>query len=250
MAHFHQFLALSPRPVARGLRALRRGVRNFTLPAPRVVVKPMLWSFLAVRLVYYCAVRLFICEPLFKASCKQYGRGVRTDVYIHFIQGQGDIILGDDVLIDGKCSFTFASRYTTHPTLEIGDHSGVGHNCSFTIGNRITIGRFCRLASDSCLFDSSGHASDPTARQTGTPAPEQDVRPIVIADNVWIGRSCIIYPGVTIGEGSIVSAGSVVVGTVPPYTVVAGNPARKIATLPRPAADGVQPTRPSRPIAV
>jgi acetyltransferase-like isoleucine patch superfamily enzyme len=250
MSRVHRFLAVSPHPAARWARALRRGVRNFTLPAPRVVVKPMLWSFLAVRSVYYFAVRVFVCEPLFKASCTQYGRGLRTDVYIHFIQGKGELILGDDVLIDGKCSFTFASRYSAHPTLEIGDHSGVGHNCKFTIGKRITIGRFCRLASDTLLFDSSGHASEPAARQAGKPAPEQEVRPIVIADNVWIGQSCIIYPGVTIGEGSIVSAGSVVVGTVPPYTVVAGNPARKIATLPLPGADSVQPARPSQPVAV
>ena len=46
----------------------------------------------------------------------------------------------------------------------------------------------------------------------------------------------LIFPGVTIGEGSVVSAGSVVVSDVPPYTIVAGNPARKIGVLTRPEA--------------
>ena len=243
MSDLYRFLAVSPHPAARGLRALRRRLKRFTLPAPRVVAKPMLWAYLAVRAVYYFGLRVFICEPIFKAYCKRYGRGVRTDVYVHFITGKGDIILGDDVMIDGKCSFTFASRYAAHPTLEIGSHSGVGHNCSFSVGKRITIGDHCRLASNTCLFDSSGHASDPAARRAGAPPPADEVRPIVIEDNVWIGRSCIIYPGVTIGEGSIVSAGSVVVGTVPPYTVVAGNPARKIARLPQPGVENGQPTR-------
>jgi acetyltransferase-like isoleucine patch superfamily enzyme len=246
MSSFYRFLSVSPHLVARGVRALRRAGRGFTLPAPRILTRPLLWSFLAVRSVYYFVMRVFICEPLFKAYCKQCGRGVRTDVYIHYITGKGDIILGDDVLIDGKCAFSFASRYTAHPTLEIGDHSGVGHNCHFNVGKRITIGRYCRLASNVCLFDSSGHASDPGARRTGAPPREEDVRPIVIEDNVWIGRSCIIYPGVTIGTGAIVSAGSVVVGDIPSYTVVAGNPARKVATLRRPEAEGLPPAQPAQ----
>nr|WP_276612123.1 DapH/DapD/GlmU-related protein [Kineococcus vitellinus] len=51
-------------------------------------------------------------------------------------------------------------------------------------------------------------------------------RPIVIEDDVWIGAGCIVLPGRRIGTGSIVGAGSVVVSDVPPWTVVAGNPAR------------------------
>jgi acetyltransferase-like isoleucine patch superfamily enzyme len=57
------------------------------------------------------------------------------------------------------------------------------------------------------------------------------VKPVRIHDNVWIGRNAIVHPGVTIGEGSIVSAGAVVMSDVPPMSIVAGNPARKIGTL-------------------
>lgn len=49
---------------------------------------------------------------------------------------------------------------------------------------------------------------------------------IVIADDVWIGMNCLILSGVTIGQGAIVGAGSVVVKDVPPYSIVGGNPAR------------------------
>ena len=48
--------------------------------------------------------------------------------------------------------------------------------------------------------------------------------PIIIHDNVFIGRSSIIMPGATIGEGSIIGAGSVVRGNIPPFSVVVGNP--------------------------
>jgi len=62
-------------------------------------------------------------------------------------------------------------------------------------------------------------------------------RAVKIGNNVWIGFDCVILPGVTIGDGSIVGCRSVVAEDVPPYTVVAGNPARVIKTLPRTGAE-------------
>lgn len=56
-------------------------------------------------------------------------------------------------------------------------------------------------------------------------------QPILIQDNVWIGFDACVLPGVTIGEGAVVGARSVVVENVPPYTVVAGNPARVVRQL-------------------
>ena len=53
-------------------------------------------------------------------------------------------------------------------------------------------------------------------------------RPITINDNVWIATGAIVLPGVTIGEGAVVGAGSVVTKDVEPWTVVAGNPAKFI----------------------
>lgn len=227
----YQKLAVSNHPAAQTLRKVRRGVHRFTLPAPSFLIRPILWGFLALRSAYYFVLRVFIAEPMFKAYCKQYGRGVRTGIFIHWIQGKGDIVVGDDVIVDGKCSITFAVRFTAHPTLSIGDQTGIGHNCSFTIARQITIGKNCRIASDVFMFDSSGHPSNPEARRAGLTPTEEDIHPITIGDNVWIGRRAIICPGVTVGEGSIVSAGAVVMNDVPPYTVVAGNPARKIASL-------------------
>jgi acetyltransferase-like isoleucine patch superfamily enzyme len=81
------------------------------------------------------------------------------------------------------------------------------------------------------MFDSAGHPTNPADRLAGLPTPVDDVQPITIGDNVWIGGSCIIYPGVTIGNGSVISMGSVVTANVPANVLVMGNPARQILSL-------------------
>jgi acetyltransferase-like isoleucine patch superfamily enzyme len=90
------------------------------------------------------------------------------------------------------------------------------------------------------MFDSSGHPADPQTRLAGLPPDADDVKPITIGDNVWIGGRAIVYPGVTIGAHSVVAAGSVVTSDVPPCTVVAGNPARRVGQLPTPEYDFVE----------
>jgi acetyltransferase-like isoleucine patch superfamily enzyme len=230
-------LSTSDSRAARSVRQVRRAVSTFTLPTPLYLVRPALWMFLAVRGVLYFLYRVLVCEPLFKASCTSCGRGVRTDVFIHWVRGKGNLIVGDYVLMDGKCSITFAARYVPDPTFIIGDHSGIGHGCNFAIGKRITIGRHCRIAAGVWMFDSPGHPVDPEARRAGVPATAADVLPITIGDNVWIGGRSIIHPGVTIGDNSVVSAGSVVMSDVPANAVVAGNPARAVMATRRHAME-------------
>lgn len=208
-----------------------RGTRRFTLPAPRLIVRPIVAVFLALRATYYVLVRVLLCEPFFKSYCTSYGRGVRTGVFLHWIQGHGRLEVGDDVIVDGKCSILFAARYTAQPTLRIGSHTGIGHGCSFTVGNAITIGDHCRIGTFVTMFDASGHSSDPALRLADAPAAAASVRPIVIERNVWIGTGAVIFPGVTVGENSVISAGAVVVTSVPPNSLMLGNPARRMAAV-------------------
>ncbi|MBV9670389.1 MAG: acyltransferase [Acidobacteriales bacterium] len=204
-----------------------------SLPTPRIIVRPLLVAFESVRAGTHFLRRVFIAEPLFKAYCSDYGTGVRTGIFVHWIQGKGDISLGDGVLFDGKCSIKFAARYSERPSLKVGSHSGIGHACSFTIGKAITIGNHCRIAQGVTMFDSPGHPLDPVARRNGNPAPFEDVRPISIGNNVWIGAHSIIFPGVTIGDNSVVAMGSSVMTNVPPNSFVSGNPARVLKALAR-----------------
>jgi acetyltransferase-like isoleucine patch superfamily enzyme len=200
------------------------------MPVPRVLVTPVLWGYLAGRSVIHFARRVFIAEPLFRAYVSERGEGLHTGIYVHWIDGVGDIIVGKNVTFDGQSSIRFASRFVDRPKLIVGDGSALSHNCQITIGKQVKIGKHCRIASEVLIADSSGHPSEPSSRLAGAPPADEDVRPVTIGDNVWIGRRAIIMPGVTIGEGSVIASGAVVMTDIPPHTVAAGNPARRVAT--------------------
>ena len=72
--------------------------------------------------------------------------------------------------------------------------------------------------------------------RNGTKGPEY-AKPITIGSDSWIGGAAVILPGVTIGEHCVVGAGAVVTRDVPPYCVVAGNPARVVRRLSPPGGD-------------
>ena len=224
-------IAFSDHWAARHLRTLYRAPRRFSLPLPRFLLVPLRVVYEAVRAGFYFVRRVFWAEPLLKSYCSSYGKGLRTDIFVHWVEGKGEIVAGDNVLMDGKCSINFAARYANPPRLLIGDNTGIGNQCQITIGKEISIGKNCRIASHVIMFDAPGHPIEPFARMRGDAAPDADVKPIHIGDNVWIGRGAMIFPGVTIGDHSVVAAGAVVMTDVPSNTIVAGNPARKTGVL-------------------
>jgi acetyltransferase-like isoleucine patch superfamily enzyme len=228
----YHYLATSPGPLPKAARRLKRDVAELSVPIPAPVVRPFLWSYLLAREVYELLLRVFVAQPFLRASAARCGPGLRTGHRIHFVQGHGDIVLGSNVLLDGKVTITFAATFAERPTLEIGDRSALGDGTVLVVGKRVTIGNHCKISGSTMIFDSSGHPADPEARRKREPPPADEVRPVTIADDVWIGKECIVFPGVRIGKGAIVSAGSVVRRHVPPYAVVAGNPAEVVYWLP------------------
>jgi acetyltransferase-like isoleucine patch superfamily enzyme len=237
LAALYHYLATSDGRLPQAVRRLKNGVDTFAVPAPQAVVKPLLWSYLAARGAYEFGLRVFVAQPFLQAYCKECGPGLRTGRFVHFVQGQGDIVLGSNVWLDGKSTITFAASFTERPTLSIGDNTAVGNDTYFIVGKSITVGKNCNISGTTMIFDSNGHPSDPVARRNHEPPPPEQVRPVTIGDDVWLGKDCTIFPGVRIGDCAIVSAGSVVRRHVPPYAVVAGNPAQIIFRLPRPSPE-------------
>lgn len=237
MAGLRRTLATSDHVLVRFLRATRRGGQRFSLPLPRILIIPMRMVYVGVRACWHTAMRICVAQPIFESYCANVGRRFRTGVFVHWVNGRGTIIVGDDVLIDGKCSFSFAARFTDAPTLRIGDRTGINHACSFVVGREISIGADCRISGGVSMRDSPGHPTNPDARREGQPPDPDAVKPIVIEDNVWIGEHAIVHPGVRIGRDSVIASGAVVTTDVPPGTLVAGNPGRRVGTVYRQQPD-------------
>lgn len=91
----------------------------------------------------------------------------------------------------------------------------------------ITIGKNCLIAANCQIFDGSGH--DLSFSDVENRINTRGVsKPVLIEDNVWIGINSIILPGVTIGNGSVIAANSVVTKDIPPMVLAGGNPAKII----------------------
>ncbi|KAM0344570.1 hypothetical protein ACHAPU_007344 [Fusarium lateritium] len=107
--------------------------------------------------------------------------------------------------------------------ITIGHHVVIGRNCTINDVCEVKIGDNCVIGPNVSIF-TAGLPIDPKKRQGGQ--GPQVGKPITIEQDCWIGGGAIILPGRTIGKGSTVGAGSIVTKDVPPFTVVAGNPAR------------------------
>lgn len=109
--------------------------------------------------------------------------------------------------------------------VHIGDRSTIGHNSVLVSRERIQIGNDCMLAAFCYVLDVDHEFADPQK-----PIPQQGLRikPVIVGNDVWVGAGTFILRGVTIGDGAVVAANSVVTEDVPPYSVVAGSPARVI----------------------
>jgi acetyltransferase-like isoleucine patch superfamily enzyme len=168
-----------------------------------------------------------------------------------------------------ETSASFASFRSTLPeAMQIGEGAAAYAGCQFDVGagGKVTIGRYALL--NACLITADElvvigdyamigwlvsiadseivpmdvqsrraalvRAASGADRRIPRSAPPQPVR---IGPNTWIGFESCIAPGVTVGEGSIVGARSVVLESVPPYCIAAGNPAQIIRRLPCAEAD-------------
>lgn len=110
--------------------------------------------------------------------------------------------------------------------LTIGDRTFINKDFLVVGGGYVTIGADC-LIGPRCSIYTQNHAEEPVRRREGW----ERARAVTIGDNVWLGGSVTILPGVSIGSDSVIGAGSVVTRDIPSGVVAAGNPCRVIRPL-------------------
>lgn len=132
-----------------------------------------------------------------------------------------NIEIGDNVYIG---HYTILKGYYKNLML-IGDHTWIGQQCFLHSAGGLRIGKAVGIGPKVIILTSQHEALDRDLPVYLTPLKLGEV---VLEDGCDIGAGAIILPGVKIGEGSIIGAGSVVTRDIPPYEVWAGVPARKI----------------------
>jgi acetyltransferase-like isoleucine patch superfamily enzyme len=147
------------------------------------------------------------------------------------------VVIGDHVSLYAGCSFAVGSN----GQCTIGDFTLL-NGALVMAEEKIEIGSHCLVSWNVGIADSDFHPLEPAQRlidaqalapyfKDRPPRPKLKTAPVIIGNNVWIGMNATILKGVTIGENSVVAAGSVVTKSVPPNTVVAGNPAVAVKTF-------------------
>jgi acetyltransferase-like isoleucine patch superfamily enzyme len=156
--------------------------------------------------------------------------------YVDKRAAKSRIDIGSDCLIQG----TLVTE-TSDSRIRIGDNVFVGGGTTIDCVVSVTIENDVLISYDCMLADSDNHSIKYSLRKKDLAdwksAEKHDwgttiSRPVLLSKGAWIGAKAIILKGVTIGEGAIVGAGSVVTKDVPPYTIVAGNPAKIIREIP------------------
>jgi acetyltransferase-like isoleucine patch superfamily enzyme len=169
-------------------------------------------------------VRYFRLKSNFGSTNGYFQIGKNIEIHnpqcIHFGRITG---IGDNTYLGPVVSYA-GVEYT--PIILIGDGTWIGKNCSIAAIGRVQIGKDVLFAGHVHITDHSHGFEIPNV-----PIVKQKLitkGPVVIDDQCWLGFSCEILSGVHIGRHSVIAARSVVTKDVPPYSIVAGNPAKVV----------------------
>jgi acetyltransferase-like isoleucine patch superfamily enzyme/acyl carrier protein len=184
--------------------------RDKDLPISRKIRKGLIFA------------RSMVLAPVYLRKCNRLGRRARTRGR-PYIVNIGRIHIGDDFNLNSRI---VKSELATgpHGLIDIGNEVGVNFGAAISSQALVKIGNRVRIGPYAMIIDSDFHTpSDRFSAPTG--------KPIIIEDDVWLGGRVTVLKGTTIGRGAVITAGSVVSGTIPPFVIAGGVPARILRQL-------------------
>ncbi|USD67792.1 acyltransferase [Vibrio sp. SCSIO 43136] len=233
MTSVHQlklWLKDHPNPAYRQLFVRLKQLRAFELPTPKVYNQLVSMLLTTVTNCWQSALRVLLFTPAFKAKAAQHG----NQLYIYggtpLVTGPLNLTVGSQCRISGHTTFS-ARTATVEPQLIIANNVGIGWQTTIAVGTKVVLGNNVRIAGQCNLFGYSGHPIDAKRRAAGEPDDASQVGDIVLEDDVWLGSKVVVMSGVTIGQGTVVAAGSIVTKSLPSNVIAAGNPAKVIKSI-------------------
>lgn len=148
------------------------------------------------------------------STVKIFGHGIEAGDYLHLISDKHKPV-----------RFTTWSDRSGQGRINIGHYCLISPGVDITAARHIDIGDNTMLGADCVIHDCDWHGLYNRLR------PFRCTAPVVLKNNVWVGMRCLIFKGVTIGENSVIGAGSVVTHDIPDNVVAAGNPAKVVKQL-------------------
>jgi acetyltransferase-like isoleucine patch superfamily enzyme len=141
---------------------------------------------------------------------------------IPILRGSGELVIGDHIRLRGG---PVRSRISTGPNGKIvfGNGVGVNYGAEFYSAQSVTIGDYTSIGAYVTIYDTSFHSVEE--------GEEVKVAPVKIGANVWIGRGVTIFPGVTIGDHSVLASNALITSDVPSRVLAGGSPAKVIREI-------------------
>jgi len=164
-----------------------------------------------------------ITARIYKILLKISGTKIGSNTFISNLKVSypRNISIGNSTIIEKD---NFIRNWSRHSNIKIGNHIFLGSRCEFNIGGEFIIDDYCAIASG-CMFIDNNHGTKMGLKIGSQPGI---VKNIHIHEDVWLGANVIVLMGVTIGQGSVVAAGSVVTKSIPAFEIWGGIPAKKI----------------------
>lgn len=195
-----------------------------------------------------------LINKIFSLSSVKFWLDVKTKIYSHWIKfefkkcgvhcvfhgfraliGAKNMEIGERVYVGYDAVFESYNKYQGDffsPLLEIGDHTILGDDCHITCINHVKIGNNVLVGRKVLISDNAhGEVNFSQLQISPVKRPLYSRGMVAIEDDVWIGEMVCVLPGVRIGKGAVVAAGAVVTKDVPPYSLVAGVPAKVLKNL-------------------
>lgn len=165
----------------------------------------------------------------YKRKLKSLGSGSRIDLGV-IIEAPQNVCIGDYAYIDKNVIIAGGRG------VKIGRRVHIAHNCLIQGGGFVEIGDYVGIAAGSMIFSATDTVYG--GKHIGPMVPSKHKnplfeKPVILKKDAFLGCGCIVLPGVTIGEGAVVGAGSLVLNDIPPWKVAVGSPAKPIKDRPK-----------------